>query len=338
MILKKSDIPALLGALSAEQTVFVPGQDGTNTRFVAYNEGVQTRFDLQNTKMPPKDILFPMTEKMYRWKREDGALDISTSFEEASPFTIFGIRPCDMASIDRLDEVFLTKGFVDDFYATKRQNATIVAIACAQVARECFCDSMDVDPNEAPRADILLSEVGEGYAVSAQTEKGAQALQAWGPYLSEGDATPQRVECTLKLNMEGVSEKLHGMFDDELWQDVADQCLTCGTCTFICPTCYCFDISQDVRADEGNRFRCWDSCMFTDYTAMAGGHNPRASKSARVRQRFMHKLCYFNDRYGMNLCVGCGRCMVDCPAAVDISVIIDRIAAAQPQMEGERNE
>lgn len=125
--------------------------------------------------------------------------------------------------------------------------------------------------------------------------------------------------------MDGVAAKLPALFESDLWSDIADTCVQCGTCTFVCPTCYCFDISQDQRADEGSRFRCWDSCMFTDYTLMAGGHNPRAERSTRVRQRFMHKLCYFEQRYGESLCVGCGRCIQECPAAVDITRIIDAI-------------
>lgn len=338
MILKKENVAALLQALSETQPVYVPGVAGEATRFVPYADGVEARFDLVNVKMPPKDAFFPATEKMYRWTRRDGDLSIETDFQAAGPFTLFGVRPCDMASIDRLDAVFLTCGYVDEFYETRRNAATVVAVSCANPSATCFCDSMGIDPNEAPSADVLLKDGGSAFEVVAQSEKGAAAVQAWKPYLEEGQLQVPQAHCTLKVDMSAVPEKLHAMFDDPIWQDVADQCITCGTCTFVCPTCYCFDISQDVRADEGNRFRCWDSCMFSDYTRMAGGHNPRAAKASRVRQRFMHKLCYFNDRYGMDLCVGCGRCMRDCPAAVDITLIIDRIAAADPAVDAQARE
>ena len=329
MLLKKTDVPALLAALSENQAVYVPGVENGVSRFVAYGDGVTPRFDLCNVKLPPKDMLFPKTEKMYRWQKKDGQLTIESDLVEAQPFCLFGIRPCDAASIERLDRVFLTKGYVDEFYQTKRDAATIVAIGCTAPDRTCFCESMGVSPAAAPMADVFLTDAGDAYAVSVQTDKGQAAVEAWEPFLSQGEAQPVSAHCTLSVDMTDVPEKLHDMFDDPIWQDVANQCLTCGTCTFVCPTCYCFDIAADVRADEGNRFRCWDSCMFSDYTRMAGGHNPRAEKASRVRQRFMHKLCYFNDRYGEGLCVGCGRCMRDCPAAVDISLIIDRIAQTQ---------
>lgn len=327
MIIKKTDIPALLDSLAAKQPVLVPGVSDGISKFLELSEGVEPRFDLQNTKEPPKEQLFPKTEKMFRWKKHEGELSFELAELANEPYTLFGVRPCDTASIERLDQVFLTKGYVDEFYEARRNAATIVAIACSTVAETCFCGSMGLDPNTAPNADILLREGEEAYEALAQTEKGTAALEDWKEFLSEGDANATDVECTLTVDMEGIPEKLHDMFESPLWTEIANSCLTCGTCTFICPTCFCFDISQDRRADEGNRFRCWDSCMFTDYTLMAGHHNPRAGKDARVRQRFMHKLCYFNERYGEGLCVGCGRCIQDCPACVDISSIIDKIGA-----------
>lgn len=335
MLLKKAKAGALLDAIAAKERLFVPADDRGTSRFVAYGAGVEPRFDLLNTKLPPKDLLFPATETLYRWSRDGADLAIDSAFAETDHFTVFGLRPCDMASVDRLDAVFLTKGYVDEFYQAKREAATFVVATCAHPGRACFCDSIAASPHEAPTADVLLEDAGEEWVVTPQTEKGASAVEAWKPYLEEGDADPIKAACDLKVDMAAVPEKLKGMFDDPIWSDIGDQCLTCGTCTFVCPTCYCFNIDQDVREDEGKRFRCWDSCMFTDYTAMAGGHNPRASKESRVRQRFMHKLTYFNDRYDMNLCVGCGRCMRDCPAAVDISLIIDRIAASEPAQEKE---
>lgn len=327
-VIKKNDLAALLDATAAAQTVYVPFEENGTSRFVAYQPGMEARLDLQTTQHPPKELLFPATEKMFRWKRHEGTLAIDAVEAASEPFVIFGARPCDVDAIERLDQVFLTKGYVDEFYEVKRNAATIVALACCSAAPTCFCTSMGGSPVEAPVADIVLVEGDDAFGVTAQTEKGEALLDLWKAQLSEGEVRPAPPELSLSVDMAGVAEKLHGMFEDELWQEVADSCLNCGTCTFVCPTCYCFDISQDQRLDEGNRFRCWDSCMFTDYTLMAGDHNPRASKASRVRQRFMHKLCYFEDRYGETLCVGCGRCIADCPAAVDISLIIDRIGAA----------
>ena len=139
---------------------------------------------------------------------------------------------------------------------------------------------------------------------------------------------PQEVHCTLQVDSTNIKEKLDALGDSpELWDALSIKCLNCGTCTYLCPTCYCFDISQENKYKEGLRFRCWDSCMFSEYTEMAGGHNPRPNKKDRVRNRFMHKLNYFEDRYGKMLCVGCGRCVEKCPVNLDITVLIDKIGA-----------
>lgn len=192
---------------------------------------------------------------------------------------------------------------------------------------------MGQSPNAAPEADILLLEDNDAFEVHVQTERGQALADAWKPFLEEGEVDRQPIECVTKVSMEGVAEKLHGMFDSPLWDEVSTACFTCGSCTFICPTCHCFDLSQARKKEENARFRCWDSCMFKDYTLMAGNHNPREQKRNRVRQRFMHKLCFFEERYGEPLCVGCGRCLVDCPASMDITAIIDRVNA-EPAQKG----
>ena len=126
-----------------------------------------------------------------------------------------------------------------------------------------------------------------------------------------------------------LSTKLKGMFEHPIWDEVSKPCMGCGTCTYVCPTCYCFDIGSDNHGAEGTKFRCWDSCMFSDYARMAGGHDPRPSKKERVRNRYMHKLSYFNERYGTTLCVGCGRCVSKCPSGMDITDFINKVQEVQ---------
>jgi ferredoxin len=226
-----------------------------------------------------------------------------------------------------LDEVFLTKGFVDEFYANAREKLLCVSIGCAQAAETCFCESMGIDPQLAPNADIMLQDCGDAFNVIAQTEKGEAEVARWESYLEQGEAQPVACDQSLKVSMDGVVDKLEGMYEHPIWENLSIKCLNCGTCTYVCPTCHCFDISQENRMKEGVRFRCWDSCMFSEYTAMAGGHNPRPQKKERVRNRFMHKLNYFEERYGKTLCVGCGRCVEKCPVALDITRLIDEIGA-----------
>jgi ferredoxin len=227
----------------------------------------------------------------------------------------------------RLDQVFFEKEFRDDFYAKKRENTTLVALACQKPNETCFCDSMGADPNTAPAADILLIDAGDHYGVVAQTEKGKAITELWQKLLRKGDVKPGKAACSLKTKMsEDLYKKLAGMFEHPIWEGNAKACIGCGTCTYVCPTCYCFDIKSESHGNEGVNFRCWDSCMFSDYTRMAGGHNPRPTKKERLRNRYLHKLSYFKERHGSTLCVGCGRCVEKCPAHLDITEFIDKAA------------
>lgn len=327
MLLKKENLSALLDSLAAGRDVFVPAVVNGVAEFTRYGEGVQPDFGMVNTTMPPKDLLFPQTQKMYHFRvNANGNYEI-IEYDESREQVVFGIRPCDMRSIVCLDEVFLTKGFVDEFYANAREKLLTISIGCTKAAETCFCASMGVDPTLAPNADVMLQDCGDAYLVLAQTEKGEAEVANWAAFVVDGDATPFGCEQTLTVSMEGVVDKLEGMYDSPIWENLSVKCLNCGTCTYVCPTCHCFDISQENRMKDGVRFRCWDSCMFSEYTAMAGGHNPRPEKLERVRNRFMHKLNFFERRYGMSLCVGCGRCVEKCPVALDITRLIDEIGA-----------
>jgi ferredoxin len=340
MLLRKEHVDELLAELSKQARVYVPTrQDGeVATRFMLYQQAKEAAFELVNTTMPPKDLLFPQTQKMYRYGFDAEGNAFIDPIHDADEVVVFGLRSCDVRSIECMDDVFLTKGYDDEFYGKRRALLTTVALGCAEVAETCFCDSMGLDPTRAPAADIQLNATADGSAwvVRAQTDKGAAALESWRGFLEDGEdgkAEELSVACTLRVDATGIREKLDRLFEHPLWNEVAKKCISCGTCTFVCPTCHCFDISQENRLKEGERFRCWDSCMFSSYTEMAGHHNPRADKTARVRQRFMHKLCFFEERYGKSLCVGCGRCVEACPVALDITCLIDEIAAIA-QREG----
>ncbi|MDR1712945.1 MAG: 4Fe-4S dicluster domain-containing protein [Coriobacteriales bacterium] len=332
--LTKDQLPQLLAALSESATVYVPAEIDGISKFAPYGSAGtgEPRFDLVNTMLPPKDLLFPQSEKMYRYGIDAEGQPFINSICESTDVVLFGIRPCDVRSIECMDDVFLTKGFADENYQARRQHLLTVAIGCTAPAETCFCDSMGLSPVQAPAADILLNETADGRAwqITAQTEKGQQALAAAGFSADSSESTAAEVSCSLKVNTQGLAAKLDAMYDHPLWEQTARKCLTCGTCTYVCPTCHCFDISQENRMREGTRFRSWDSCMFFAYTEMAGNHNPRADKMPRVRQRFLHKLCFFEQRYGKTLCVGCGRCVEKCPVALDITVLIDQLNAAEP--------
>lgn len=330
MRLSKRNLIKALEAMSDSADLFVPVKTEGVSKFTAWKQGDgQPDLDLVNTTLPPKDILFPHTEKMYRFHASGSSASVEEVVEEPKQI-LFGIRPCDVFSIDCMDKAFLTKGYTDEFYRRKRENLTLVSIGCTASAATCFCSSMGIDCGEAPLADLFLAPAGDGWNVSVQTENGRRMAEILKALLEEEGGTPEaKAVCSLETDMTGVPEKLEKMFDHPVWDEIFRPCLGCGTCTYLCPTCYCFDINSEKSGTEGTQFRCWDSCMFSEYTRMAGGHNPRPSKKERVRNRYMHKLTYFKDRYGQNLCVGCGRCLMKCPVGMDITRIIDMVREAE---------
>ena len=276
---------------------------------------------------------------MYSYKAAGEDSYIREILPEDTQKILFGIRPCDMRSIESMDKVFFTKTYVDSYYAKRRDLVTIVAIGCTQPERTCFCDSIGIDPDHAPGADVMMNVTADpkelSYVLTAQTEKGKVLLDAIASLDRKTDEVPCKgTECSLKIQKaQDLDRKLAGMFEHPIWDKVTKGCIGCGTCTFVCPTCYCFDIDNENYGNEGCKYRCWDSCMFSDYTRMAGGANPRPTKKERLRNRYMHKLSYFNERYGETLCVGCGRCIANCPFHLDISEFIEKASLADADAE-----
>ncbi|MBQ9815412.1 MAG: 4Fe-4S dicluster domain-containing protein [Lachnospiraceae bacterium] len=331
MKFKKTDLNEVLKTLAREYTVFAPIVENEEKKFMPWAESKDVEMEGLNTIKPPKDVLFPNVEKMYRYKMGLEGF-IEEIFPEDTKRILFGIRPCDMRSIDSMDKVFLTKEYVDSYYAKRRDDATIVAFGCTEAGRTCFCESMGLNPNDAPSADVMMnvSADGEDYVLEARTEKGEELVKKLEGLITDGGEAKKDTKCSLVINKaEDLDKKLAKMFEHPIWDKVTKGCIGCGTCTFVCPTCYCFDIDSENYGAEGCKYRCWDSCMFSDYTRLAGGANPRPTKKERLRNRYMHKLSYFNERYGETLCVGCGRCVEKCPAHLDISEFIEKASAAE---------
>jgi len=329
LAIDKKRLNELLRNMSRDFRVYAPYLENGTGKFAPYREDRELYLEM-NTLLPPKDIFFPQTEKMYRFRTAGSALEIEEIEDKKEKQVIFGIRSCDAFSIDCLDKVFLSRGYEDAFYKNKRENTLLVGLACTAAGDTCFCRSMGLNPQEAVGVDLQVLDLGEEWGFEARTAAGEGLLARYRDLLRETDAAPiPTQEFKLKVDVEGVPEKLSRMFDHPMWEEISRKCLGCALCTYLCPTCHCFDVSGKVKGEEGYRFRCWDSCMFSEYTRMAGGHNPRPTKKERVRNRFMHKLCYFVERYGQLLCTGCGRCLAKCPVNMDITAVIRKIKEAE---------
>ena len=310
-LIKKSSLAEAVSSLQPEYTVLTPEGDLAGA-----------------TPAPPKEHLFPRSETLYDINLSSGNISLP---EQPGPVVLFGVRPCDARSLVNLDCVFLEKPYEDKNYAQRREILTVITLACAVIPYPaCFCDSMGGGPAGAEGADILLRETKDGVAWLASfiTEKGRAIEAVWqsaGLLSAPGKVKPAPIPaCPLKIEKpDDLAAKLKAAWDDPAWGSFSEACLGCGVCSFLCPTCYCFDIDAEVQDDTAAQFRCWDCCMFSDYSRMAGGHNPRPTKKERLRNRYMHKLVYFDERYGRTLCVGCGRCISKCPAGLDIASVIE---------------
>lgn len=337
-ILAKDKVRPLLDSLSEQAQVFAPMALEETSGFFPWDENNKAEgallLDSLNVYLSPKYVLLPQTEKMYDLEQKLQDLNIGKTYEDSRRRILFGVRACDARAIKSLDDVFLTRGFADSFYKARRDHLTIIGNACYNPGPNCFCEAMGVEMTE-PEADVIIRDAGQaGYIWEACTEKGEELTSAIGSFLHDGELTPPSAKpFQLKVDYEGVAAKLAGMFEHPIWRDLADPCINCGACTYICPSCYCFDIQGKMWGDEGYKFRCWDSCMYAEYTAEAGGGNPRPTGVERFRNRFLHKLETFYERYGYSLCTGCGRCILVCPSGINITEIIRQIKEVDSSVE-----
>lgn len=334
-VLKTSKLKAVFNKLSDSAELYVPMLKDYQSAFYSWKTYDEKKdellLDVLNVELPPKDFVLPQTERLYNFKQEGMEIKIEEIKEQVNPRILFGARSCDVRAIDHFDQVFLTRGYDDIAYKTRRDSLTIIANACYKPGPNCFCESMGVSPTEIESADVILREYSEeGYVWEAKTAKGEEITALIADFLEEEEVKLPELEPFLRqVEYDGVAEKLKGMFEDPIWDRLSAPCQNCGICTYVCPTCYCFDIQVKTWGDEGYRFRCWDSCMYREYTQMAGGHNPRELSKERFRNRFLHKLQFFPERYGPSLCTGCGRCIVACPVGINIATIIQDIKEAE---------
>lgn len=330
--IKKCDLHSLYQRMAEKNDLFLPVKTAGKTNFALWNAESEVDIDTLKTVKSPKDAFFPQSENLYTCGRVEGRLTITPEERCAAPFVVFGVRACDVRAVAVLDKVFLSEP-VDSYYAARREHGVIVSLACGRPETSCFCGTFGIDCAD-PEGDVAAWLAGEYLYWQPRTEKGAALTEQVKDLLQESDdAAVEAAQSAIRsicarLPLADLSLEKWGAdaarknFDSPLWEELYKGCLACGTCTFVCPTCQCYDIKDYDTGSGIQRYRCWDSCMYSDFTMMAHGNN-RTSQMQRFRQRFMHKLAYFpanND--GMFSCVGCGRCVDKCPSHLNIVKVI----------------
>lgn len=328
-------LTAALDRLAERIGLWVPaavsGQPGV-IRFQRYRPGVEVVLD-RLTRLSPKEAVQPQVETLLRFrtvKSEDDPAAEQLLLDdriEADRALVFGARPCDARAFLLSDEVFLKGPCVDVYYRARRESTLLATLVCREGDHACFCSAVGDGPADTTGSDLRIVPVEGGLVVEALREEAQLLLEGLGEPVSE----PRREEalrvveevsalCMGEIDTSGSVDAFRSRFEDrEYWREVAERCLSCGVCTFVCPTCYCFTITDEKRGLEGERLRSWDSCMFYQYTLEASGHNPRPTKLERYRNRVGHKFSYFPEKYDGRLsCTGCGRCIRLCPVSIDI--------------------
>jgi len=335
-VLQGKNLSPLVEAIMKKATLFAPIMDAAGG--VVFGEpasAADMAFGPSNTRLSVKGVFFPQREVLLSFKAggldEVPALDVN--------LLVFGVRPCDLRSMTWMDEVFGGGGREDPYFARRRRGAVVIGLACDEPCATCFCTSVGGSPYGTDGADVLASVAavpspGAGadaaapdLLLEAATDKGAAFLQEHDALMrpahpEELDARQTRARAAAArmpvLDFSGVKEMMDAGFDSPAWETVTRSCLGCGACTYVCPTCHCFDITDESHGERGVRIRTWDGCQYASFTLHASGHNPRNHKRARMRQRLMHKYSYAPETSGAVFCSGCGRCVRSCPVNLDI--------------------
>lgn len=308
------------------------GDDQEPGRYRTHRRDDAALFGFAAAAQSPKSVLFPADELLWRGRRTGGTIEVQPGPLDDQPVALLGVRGCDLAAIGRQDHILTGRQFSDTQYAARRADALVLAVTCATPAGSCFCASMGTGPKPGTGADLTLTELvdpaAHRFVVEVGTPAGQDLLSEVGTTAAtEADlgavaevVRGARAAMGRQLRTDDLPELLYENPESPVWSDVGQRCLSCTNCTMVCPTCFCTAVQDvsDLSGDLDERHRVWDSCFSMEYSGLHGGA-VRTTTSARYRQWLTHKLAAWIDQFGTSGCVGCGRCITWCPAAIDLT-------------------
>lgn len=331
-ILKKESVTDLINGLAKTREVIGPRKKGSEYVFDIIEDPDDIVLDYPTTLLPPKKYFLKPKEEMMRYSVKEGAQDGNVPGK--TPRVIFGVHACDINSLLLLDKVFLGD-YKDPYYKARRENTLIVGVSCMPTPT-CMCNAFGTGEVH-DGFDLFLTDLGDRYYVTALTAHGANVLDK---FCETREVEQEDVEALQQhirkfndafLPAPDTSEiplLFDAKYNDELWEEIGDPCLSCGACSMVCPTCYCYSVHdrQDADGQGGSRVREWDSCCFYDFAEVVGGHNFRPKRSDRVKYRFYHKQWGYLSKYGEVLCVGCGRCNAACKVNINPRRVLEALS------------
>ena len=331
----KERLNEVYAKINATMALFIPVKKAGEVNYGVWQDGADVSLETLKTVKSPKDAFFPQSENMMKFRVDGKTLSVENMNAEKMPTVLFGVKACDYKAIEVLDKVFLADP-VDSYYQSRREATTIVTLACSKPEESCFCKAFGIDAT-APQGDVT-TWLDENYLYwQSNTQKGETLTAIVKEFAEDGGekevaAQQEKTKAVIEVlpfsNLDlsrFKPENLNELFKATEWEELSEACLGCGTCTFVCPTCQCFDVRDCKTRDGIVRYRCWDSCMYSDFTLMAHG-NSRNTQMQRFRQRFMHKLVYYpSQNDGMYSCVGCGRCVNKCPQRLNIVKVAKKL-------------
>lgn len=326
-LLKEDGLKKLVEAMNKAETRVV-GPKKNEAGMVIYDEvSEESQLELDEIigRYSPKDAFFPQHETVMRYKLEGKNVHVEPEKPKIRETVLLGVRPCDAAAVISLNSVF-TWDYIDNLFTERKKKVTIISVACNKADESCFCTSVGFAPDGREGSDILLKKTKDGgYLAEIITEEGEALVAKYNDIFADGNDKVE-IEPIAEVTDLGISvDKIKAWLDDpknfehRVWEDMAAKCVGCGGCTFVCPTCHCFDIVDEPYGDQGKRVKNWDGCQFDHFTLHASGHNPREHQPQRWRNRFSCKFKIYPDRFEKKGCVGCGRCIRVCPVNVDIT-------------------
>lgn len=345
-ILPKTDLNLWVELMLKSYQVFAPSRVHQEIFFSPLSTPPELDLDLLTGAavlpyLPPKDIVFPQSEVMFYYSRKGEELKLTVPEGKFGSSVLLGIRSCDTSGMNWMDKFYQEK-FNDFYYLNRRNNLTLVTIACNQPVKNCFCVCCEggpfLDP-ERDNFDLHLVDLKESYLVECKSEKGKELLDLNPRLFSRPDSEIGEIRFQLEQKSRemflpeptsymsaAIRRITSNAVPPEVWTELGERCFDCGGCTFVCPCCSCFGVGYLAEGEKGCHYRYWDSCDYSGFTREVSGHNPRGEKGERFKRRFFHKLSYqYMKKDGRIGCVGCGRCITACPGEVGMPTVAEKI-------------